>query len=98
MTTASGSARSMVRSAELTALVLRSKVPSAAQFHAALFQRALDAPQAVPAEGIVLVEDGDPAEMQILGEMLDPRLGLGAVAGANVDDVVRSGERRNRRR
>ncbi len=48
----------------------------------------LDAGQAVAAEGIVLVEDRDAGEVQILGQMLDPGLGLGAVAGANVDDVV----------
>ena len=62
-----------------------------AQFHAALLQRALDARQAVAAEGIILVEDRDIGEVKILGQMLDPGLGLGAVAGADIDDVAKLG-------
>jgi hypothetical protein len=62
-----------------------------AQFHAALLQRAPDARQAVAAEGIILVEDRDIREVKILGQMLDPGLGLGAVAGADIDDAAKLG-------
>src|ERR1035437_6010815 len=58
------------------------------QLHAALFQRKLDAGQTVAAIGIVLVEDRNVPDMKILGQVLDPRLGLGGVAGANIDHIV----------
>ena len=51
-------------------------------------ERELDAGQAVAAEGIVLVEDRDPLDVAVFGQMLDPGFGLGAVAGANIDDVI----------
>lgn len=57
------------------------------EFEAAPGKCVLHARKAVTAEGIVLVEDADPGEVAILGEMLDPRLGLRAIAGANVDEV-----------
>jgi len=40
------------------------------------------------AERIVLIEDCDAFEAKILGQVFDPGLGLGAVARANIDDVM----------
>ncbi len=78
MTTASGSARLSVaqRRADRSGIALEGAFGG--QLHVAFFQRALDAGQAVAAEGIVLVEDRDAPDVQILGQVLDPRLGLGA--------------------
>ena len=59
--------------------------------HAALVHRLLEAGEAGAAERVVLVEDRDLLDLQVLGQMLDPGLGLGVVAGADVDDVVELG-------
>ncbi len=87
MMTASGSPLRMVSSAPFTATVLRSKVPSDDQLHAALLQRLLHAGEAGAAEAVILVENGDPRDVAVLGQPLDHRLGLLEVGGADVDDV-----------
>src|SRR5262249_17227918 len=56
--------------------------------HAALVHGLLEAGKPGAAERIALVEDRDPRDLQVLGQVLDPGLGPGVVAGANVDDVV----------
>ena len=60
----------------------------------ALLHRLLEAGEAGAAERIVLVEDRDLGDLQVLGEVLHPRLGLGVVARAHVDDVANLVSRR----
>ncbi|MEY9133268.1 hypothetical protein ACVIWV_000847 [Bradyrhizobium diazoefficiens] len=57
------------------------------ELEAAPGKRALHADKSIAAEGIILIEDADAGEPAVLGEVLDPCLGLRAVARADVDDV-----------
>ena len=58
------------------------------QRHVALGQRALHAVEAGKPEGIVLIEDRDLGDAEILGQMLDPGLGLLKIRGADIDDIA----------
>src|SRR5882724_7153623 len=55
---------------------------------AALRHRPLDAVEPGAPERVVLVEDRDLLDLEVFGEVAHPGLGLGAVARADVDDVL----------
>src|SRR5712692_6444942 len=65
--------------------------PLGGEFHAAPLQRRLDAVEAGATERVVLIEDGDLLDLEVFGEVLDPGLGLGGVARADIDDVLELG-------
>jgi hypothetical protein len=86
MTTASGSARLSVSSADFTAMVLRSKVPSGASsilrfFSAALMPSRPERPNASSWYRMA----------EILGQMPNPVFGLGPITGPDIDDVFQLG-------
>ena len=91
MTTASGSARLSASKRRFH----RDRVALVGAFgddlQAALLHGLLEARQAGAAEGIVLIEDRDLRDLEVLGQVLDPGLGLRVVARADIDDVVELG-------
>ena len=58
------------------------------QRHIALGQRPLHAFKAGKTKGIVLIEDCNFRDAEILGQMLDPGLGLLKIRSAHIDDIA----------
>jgi hypothetical protein len=69
--------------ADLIAVVLRLKVRQVSLFH-----RLLHAGEAGKTERVVLVQDSDSGNTKIIGQVLDPGLGLLKIRGANIDHVA----------
>ena len=58
------------------------------QRQVSLFHRLLHAGEAGKTERVVLVQDSDPGNAKIIGQVLDPGFGLLKIRGANIDHVA----------